>query len=216
MPPATVPPPNSIDLSTPPPSDARVVSSRVATNGSPFFDVTLGGLFLEERFSDPIVVGIQGGAYLGDIVRLSLRAEMPSSEATDQASVHYDYQSSYSLVKVNSEPARFVFGGTLGVTVVNSQSFAFSPGVMALRSDVSDYGTVVGVSLPFEWITSRGRRFGLEVDLGRAFGGTAPVSCASTTGFCPTNDLGDRDRNAGRALGLRFSIGYGIGFNRVR
>lgn len=216
QPPPPAAAPANIDLSTPPPSDVRVVSTRVVTNGSPFFDVTLGGLFLEERFGDPLVVGVQGGAYFGDLVRLSLRAEMPSSEATDQASSRYDYQSSYTLVNVKSEPARFVFGGTLGLTVVNTQNFAFSPGVMALRSDVSDYGTVLGVSLPFEWITSRGLRFGLEVDLGRAFGGTTHVTCTSATGFCPTNDLGDQDRNAGRALGLRFSIGYGIGFSRVR
>ncbi|HET9929612.1 MAG TPA: hypothetical protein VFQ35_02945 [Polyangiaceae bacterium] len=192
-----------------------MISSRVVTNGSPFFDVTLGGLFLEQRFGDPLVVGIQGGAYFADIVRLSLRAEMPSSEATDQAGSSYDYQSSYTLQRVDADPARFIFGGTLGISVVNTQNFAFSPGVLVLRSDVADYGTVLGVSLPFEWITSRGLRFGLEVDLGRAFGGTTRIGCYSAGG-CPPSEVGDKDREAGRALGLRFSIGYGIGFTRAR
>lgn len=186
----------------------------LASHGSPFFDVTLSGAFYEERFSDPLVVGLQGGAFLGDIVRLSLRAEMPSSDANDQAKERSRYTSSYTLRSVDAEPARFLFGGTLGVAVVNTPNFAFSPGIMAVRTDVADYGTVVGASLPFEWITSRGLRFGLEVDLGRAFGGKTRAICE--TGFCPAEDLGEQDRTAGRALGLRFSIGYGIGYARRR
>ena len=41
-------------------------------------DATLNGTWLEDRFGDPFVFGVQGGAYLGDIVRLAIRLEMPT------------------------------------------------------------------------------------------------------------------------------------------
>jgi hypothetical protein len=196
----------------PPSKEPRIVRNGLATYGSPFFDVTLGGVFLEERFSDPLVIGLQGGVYLGDIVRLALRAEMPSSDARDEASG--TRSNTYSLYATDSESPKFLYGGSLGISLVNSSNFAFSPGIMLMRSDVGDYGTVLGASLPFEWVTSRGLRFGLEVSLGRAFGGTVHYECP--LGGCPAEALEDTDRKAGRALGLRFAIGYGIGYTRPR
>jgi hypothetical protein len=109
-----------------------------------------------------------------------------------------------------------LYGGALGVVATNSENFVFAPGVVFLRSDVSDYGSMLGVSMPFEWVTSRGMRFGLELDLGRAFGGTVhnqtctfdPATQANT---CAMND---GDRKAGRAFAVRFQMGFG--FNRPR
>lgn len=174
--------------------------------------MTIGGAFIEERFSDPLIIGLQGGLYLGDIVRLALRAEMPSTDARDQASTHYTSTGSYMVYTANSESPKLLYGGSLGVSLVNTENFVFSPGISLLRTDVSDYGTVIGASLPFEWVTSRGLRFGLDVTLGRGFGGTVRYACQS--GSCPSETLTPTDRNAGRALGLRFSIGYGIGYTR--
>ena len=105
-----------------------------------------------------------------------------------------------------------LYGATLGAVATSSENFVFAPGLVFVRSDVSDYGTMLGVSMPFEWVTSRGMRFGLELDLGRAFGGTVHnQTCVNDFTACTTTDS---DRNAGRAFALRFNMGFG--FNRPR
>lgn len=221
-PPAPPPPASRVDLSTPALDaetrafEQRALHANIATRGSPFFDASVGGLFLEERFGDPLIIGLQGGLFLGNIVRAALRLEMPSTEARDQASNRYVElgTSGSSVYNADSASPKLLYAGALGIVAVNAPNFAFSPGLMLLRSDVSDYGTVIGVSLPFEWITSRGLRFSLEANLGRAFGGKVRHACynASSNTSCPPSELAPSDRDAGRAIGLRFAIGYGFGY----
>lgn len=180
-------------------------------------DATLNGTWLEDRFGDPFVFGVQGGAYLGEVVRLTIRLEMPTANAQDDYS-NYDSVPTPSIpgggysYPRDSDPPTLLYGATLGAVATSSENFVFAPGVVFVRSDVSDYGSMLGVSMPFEWVTSRGMRFGLELDLGRSFGGTVHnQSCAND--FTPCT-ITDTSRGAGRAFALRFQMGFG--FNRPR
>jgi hypothetical protein len=181
-----------------------VAGPSAAVAGSPFLDATLGGLFLDERYSDPIVFGLQAGAYLGEAVRLMGRVEMPSTEAKDNAS--YPPNLTGNAFPQQSPSPALLYGGALGLVAIGGQNFVFSPGLTFLRANVSDYGTFLGVTLPFEWVTTRALRFGFAVDVGRAFGGTVHNGCGG--GACATVDT---DRQAGRGIALRFSMGYGFG-----
>lgn len=179
-------------------------------------DATLNGTWLEDRFGDPFVFGVQGGAYLGEIVRLTIRLEMPTENSRDEYGYGNDPapqvpNGSFSN-PLRSKPPTLLYGATLGAVATSSENFVFAPGLVFVRSDVSDYGNMLGVSMPFEWVTSRGMRFGLELDLGRAFGGKVNNQiCTNNFTACTT---AESDRGAGRAFALRFSMGFG--FNRPR
>jgi hypothetical protein len=182
-------------------------------------DATLTGTWLEDRYGDPFVFGVQGGAYLGEIVRLAVRLEMPTENARDDYS-SYDESTPVPTGGGNtftnnrsSKAPTLLYGAALGVVATSSQNFVFAPGLVFVRSDVSDYGSMLGISMPFEWVTSYGMRFGLELDLGRAFGGKVhPETC--TTGFPSVCATSDADRPAGRAFALRFQMGFGFNHSR--
>ena len=189
-------------------------------------DATLNGTWLEDRFGDPLVFGVQGGGYLGSSVRLAIRLEMPTKNARDE----YEDDSVpptglgptptpptfTSSSPRDSAPPTLFYGGTLGLIATRGENFVFAPGLLFMRSDVSDYGSVVGISMPFEWITARGMRFGLELDLGRAFGGTVRTqTCTSnTTSGAQSCTESEMDRPAGRAFALRFQMGFGLARQR--
>jgi hypothetical protein len=180
-------------------------------------DATLAGLWLEQRFGDPIVFGLQGGAYFGGAVRVALRLEMPSKSATDSFGYDYDSPSvSTNYFHRNSTAASLLYGASLGVVAASGEGFVFAPGVVFQRADVEDYGTMLGIAVPFEWVTRRGLRFGMEVDLGRAFGGTVRYTCTQFNGpsDCSAGPTFNGDRGAGRAFALRFQMGFG--FNHPR
>jgi hypothetical protein len=180
-------------------------------------DVTLNGTWLEDRYGDPFVVGVQGGAYLGEVVRVAIRLEMPTENARDEYS-SYDSGGQASAgggftftSPLRSKAPTLLYGAALGVVATSSENFVFAPGLVFMRSDVSDYGSMLGISMPFEWVTSHGMRFGLELDLGRAFGGTVHNQTCPSVGGCTTSDA---DRPPGRAFALRFQMGFG--FNHAR
>jgi hypothetical protein len=199
------------------PAEVRVVDTRAAVKRSPFLDATLAGMWNEQRFGDPIVFGIQGGLYIAEMVRVVLRFEMPSKNATDEFSYDNDTDDpGTNYWPTDSTAATLLYGGAIGFVAASSDGFVFAPGIVFQRSDVADYGSMLGVAIPFEWVTSRGLRFGLEVDLGRAFGGTVHYTCNTFQGDtvgCPTPTF-DGDRGAGRAFAIRFQMGFG--FNRSR
>lgn len=176
-----------------------------AVQSSPFLGATVSLISLEDRFTDPLVLGISFGGYIGRAVRLVARIEMPSTEDTDNY-----YDSTYSgYTPVEDEPPTLIYGGSLGIVAAHSQSLVFAPGVLFLRSDVSEYGNMVGVSIPFDWTTNRGLRFGLEVGFGRSFGGTSKQRCT----YAPSCEYGNEttsDREAARAFALRFELGFGF------
>ncbi len=176
-----------------------------AVRSSPFLGATVSLISLEDRFTDPFVLGISLGGYIARAVRLVARIEMPS---TDDTGNYYD--PTYSgYTSVEQDPPTLIYGGSLGIIAAHSQSLVFAPGVMFLRSDVSEYGNMLGVSIPFDWTTNRGLRFGLEVGFGRSFGGTSRQRCS----YPPSCEAGDEitsDREAARAFALRFELGFGF------
>ena len=184
-------------------------------------DATLNGTWLEDRYGDPFVFGVQGGAYLGEIVRVAVRLEMPTENARDEYS-NWDSSSptpggggSTFTSPRRSKAPTLLYGAALGVVATSSENFVFAPGLVFVRSDVSDYGSMLGISMPFEWVTSHGMRFGLELDLGRAFGGTVHNETCTSDGIVnPVCTTSDADRPPGRAFALRFQMGFG--FNRAR
>jgi hypothetical protein len=142
---------------------------------------------------------------------------MPSKNSTDAFSYDYDDSAASSnYFQRPSKAASLLYGATLGFVLASGEGFVFAPGVVFQRSDVEDYGSMLGIAMPFEWVTRRGLRFGLEVDLGRAFGGTVHYTCQQlgVPGACSAGPTFDGDRGAGRAFALRFQMGFG--FNHPR
>lgn len=183
-----------------------------AVRSSPFLDATISLVSMENRFIDPLVFGIAFGAYLGRMVRVVGRLEMPST-TDDSESFDYDedYPSGYGAVSPGA--VTLIYGGSVGIVAAHSTAFVFSPGILFLRTDVAEYGNVLGISIPFEWTTTKGLRFGFEAGLGRAFGGTQRLTCAYATSCAEGGEI-ERDRDDARALVLRFELGFG--FNHPR
>ena len=152
----------------------------------------------------PVVRGLDGDRVL--ILQDGQRMGDLSSQSGDHGvSIN---PAAAQRIEVVRGPATLLYGATLGAIATSSENFVFAPGLVFVRSDVSDYGSMLGISMPFEWVTARGMRFGLELDLGRSFGGTVRNrTCVSQV--CTE---GEMDRPAGRAFALRFQMGFG--FNR--
>jgi hypothetical protein len=174
-------------------------------------DLLAAGYDFEQRFSNLTTFGVQVGGYFFRRVRLVGRIMLPIEKLGDRASTE-STQFSLGYQQVRSERPTFLYGGALGIVAANNHNFVFSPGLAFVRTDVSDYGTFVGLSLPFEWVTESGLRVGTEVNVGRAFGGVIRLNCFST-GVNPVCDS-DRtaDRRAGTGIFFDFQIGWG--FNR--
>ncbi|HWZ89458.1 MAG TPA: hypothetical protein VNW92_11430, partial [Polyangiaceae bacterium] len=171
-----------------PPPTARVKErfpENAAVSSSPFVDVLVSSVSWQYRVSQFLNVGLQAGVYAAGRLRLTANVILPTSELTDQyyASA-YDYSSNGSAYYYgqSSKAASLFYGASAGIVAVGTPSFVMAPGVAFSRTDVSDYGTSFGVSLPFEWVTATGLRLGLELDLGRAFGGSAHLQCTSNNG----------------------------------
>jgi len=187
-----------------PPNDA-------AARTSPWFDLTVATFAWGDRIDQFMNVGVQVGGYIAKRVRISGRAFLPTEDANDEypASGILDGD---SYAYVDSDPARFLYGANLGVIAASTRSFVLSPGLMFLRSDVADYGTMVGIALPFEWVTATGLRVGFEFDVGRAFGGEVRQQCfpTSITGTCTEGSTRTIAREPGTAFLLDFQIGWGF------
>jgi hypothetical protein len=193
-----------------------------AVDSSPFIDATMSLVSLEDRFTDPFVFGIAFGGYLARRVRLVARLEMPSTD--EGADDEFDYSQAPGTYSVSRRKSvNLIYGGALGIVAAYSQAFVFSPGFTFLRTDVGDLGNMVGVVIPFEWTTNRGLRFGFEVGFGRAFGGSRHFVCTPvvqpgtpTGSSCEGNSTTTEDREAGRALSLRFELGFGFNHPQPR
>ena len=190
----------------PPPPPKPRYPADAAASSTPFLDLVLVGAPWENRFSQFLNVGVQGGAFLGGRLRLTARLALPTETLNDE---YYD-GSSYPLRPVDSKSASFLYGASAGIVAVSTQSFVMSPGVAFGRSDVSDYGSMLALSMPFDWVMPTGMRVGLEADFGRAFGGRfGSIDCPS--GSCAgSSNLQIRDRPAGTAFWLQFNMGFGF------
>ncbi|MEI9950083.1 MAG: hypothetical protein WDO74_14205 [Pseudomonadota bacterium] len=171
-----------------------------AVSSSPFFDAIVVAADWQHRVSEAVSLGAQAGVYIAGRVRLTAKIAFPTESVGDQ---QLDFE---SATKVPS----FFYAFSVGFAAVRTPTFVMSPGLMLARTDVSDYGTMVGVDLPLDWVMKSGLRLGLEGGLGRAFGGRSAVSCA-TPGATDCNQRPRfEDRDAGLALWLQFQIGFGF------
>src|SRR5688572_25452233 len=177
-PPAPVPA-YPVEDSRPPAATRYPSDSAVRT--SPWFDLTVGSFVWDNRIDQFMNIGVQVGAYIAKRVRVAGRAYLPTEDAPDRYDGFSDdpfgVLDGDGFVYVASDPARFLYGADIGIIAANTATFVLSPGLMFMRSDVSDYGTMIGLSLPFEWVTSTGLRVGFEFDVGRAFGGSIRREC---------------------------------------
>lgn len=187
-----------------------------ATQTSPFLDLLVAGIAQDKRFDHLFNVGMQTGAYLGGRVRVAARFIMLTSEPEDDlahsSSSFGDDDLPDGFAALASDAPIIVYGGSLGFSVVARRSFAFSPGVIVSRTDKSDYGTFLGMSAPFEWVTDDGARFGFEVGFGRGFGGEVRGRCESFGTVTPCDPGEERkfDRPSGGAFYAHFQFGWGF------
>jgi len=208
------PPPLPYGYYYPPPLPPPLAKPRfpddAAVTTSPFLDAVVGGVSWENRISQPLNVGAQAGVYLGGLVRLVARAAVPASDSTDQPGFDSSFDSSGYQRRTSDTPA-LLYGASAGVVVHSTPYFALAPGLAFARTDVSDFGTMVAASAPFDWVMPSGLRMGFEVQLGQAFGGRYRYACQDTSGsLCGGPPQITRDRPSGTAFFMQFQIGFGF------
>lgn len=182
-----------------------------AARASPYVDFLFAGYELRERFADPYSLGAQLGVYLFKRVRLAGRLVFPLHHLADK---HSESSAVNYQVKESDSP-HVLYGASAGVVVVSTVNFVLSPGVLLVRSDNSDYGTVVGLSLPLEWVTRGHFRFGTEIGVGSALGGSRREECINVGVIpapCNPGDSRELDRSAGLALYAQFQVGWAFSY----
>jgi hypothetical protein len=149
-----------------------------------------------------------------DRIRLGARLQAPIDEPRDDfGSDGRVLSNDGSFQPIDSEAPVVVYGGSVGVALIDLPGFVMSPGIYVLRSDVADYGTMLGFALPFEWVTRRGMRVGFDFGIVRSFGGEVQQQCTSfsPTGAPATCDPGEVrafDREGGNGFFANFLIGW--------
>jgi hypothetical protein len=200
----------------PEPDRPKVAKKRypedAAAQTSPFFDALAGGTTWDERYSNFLAVGAQVGGYLGGWVRVAPKALLFASEPEDDNTSNFDGSfGGNGFSPDSSEPASFLYGASLGVALVRGTNFVMAPGVLFLRTDQGDYGSFLGLELPFEWVTDSGARFGFVVSVGRAFGGEFQATCFDGSTQCDPGEQRLFDREGGAGFYSHFQIGWGMG-----
>ena len=190
--------------------------SNAAVSSSPFVDALASSVSWQYRVSQALNVGLQAGMYAAGRIRLTVKATLPTTALNDDYYGFYDSNPNGTAYyyREPSKTASLFYGASVGVVAVSSANFVMAPGVAFSRTDVSDYGSSLGVSLPFEWVTANGLRMGVVLDFGRAFGGSAHVRCMPNGGAsnatCATTPTLSQDRPAGTSVALQFQLGFGF------
>lgn len=165
---------------------------------------------MERRASNFLNLGVQIGGYFLERVRLSARLVAPLQEVEDDRYA-VDFLDTSRARAMPSPSLAVLYGASVGIVLGHTSSFVFAPGLLAMRSDVSDYGTMASLSLPFEWTTARHLRIGFELAVGQAVGGSQPVLCAPPPGASAAPCRSENDRRAGTAVLLQFYLGWSLG-----
>lgn len=117
-----------------------------------------GAFHLRERVSSPIAFGGEFGGFAFDRLRGSVRALVPVSDVTDQAT--------------DADASIWLWGISLGVAADRQSGFVLSPSLQYLAMVGGDYGHTLGVHVPFEWLGDSGFRIGFDFAMLYGFGGT--------------------------------------------
>jgi len=186
----------------------------LGVGASPWVDFTFTNFWLDERVRSYLNFGAQLGAYVGGRVRLSVRLVAPVEQVED-ARTDADYYrggvgTSDTYIDVPSRAMSVLYGATVGIVVANSRSFVFAPGVSLVRTDVSDYGSAFALSMPFEWTTRRHMRWGFELAVGHAFGGSVDRVCQRATTTLTYCGKDEDQRPGGTTILLQFQMGWAL------
>lgn len=180
---------------------------------SPWVDFTLTSFFMGERVSNFLNLGVQFGGYVVDRMRLSARLVVPLEQVDDDYSVYNGISPQVAgggfFQPVDSPNMSVLYSGSVGIILSNTKTFVFAPGVLVQRTDVNDYGTSIGLQLPFEWTTQRHLRVGFELSIGHAFGGTVTRSCyVSSSVSCGQDEI---DRPGATTILVQYGMGWSLG-----
>lgn len=194
-----------------PPSPRPTYPEDAAGQTTPYLDLLMAGVAVDKRYDSILTVGVQGGVYLASRVRVVARVLMFTTEPED------DLQNDYfgegvlptGCEAVGSDPPALLFGGAIGVAPVVRRNFVFAPGIGFHTTNVGDYGSLVTLAMPFEWVTDEGTRFGFEIDVGRAFGGRVTGRCFGGSS-CSAGEEQEFDRPAAPAFFAAFQLGWGF------
>ena len=200
-------PPGAYEPAPPPPKldPLAGLPANAAVKASPFIDIALGSYAWSERFEVPLSIGANVGGYLGDLVRVVANVSAPLESQTDQERTLV----TGGFIDVTPRP-KILFGASVGVAAMARRGFVLAPGLTLQRTGFSEYGTLIGASVPLEWVTRIGLRIAVEGSLGVVVGGNKRWECHSECQTPP--DASDGDRKSGLGGGLRFSFGYGFGY----
>ena len=170
-------------------------------SASPFVDASIGPLILEERFYSVFAVGLVAGHYIAGRARIAITG---ATFATDPERSHLsDWREG------TTELPSFVYGASLGFAMSQGPTFVLAPGLVVLRSDIGDYGTMVGLQVPLEWVRENGMRLGFTVGAGRSFGGVATGDACDWNGLSQVCREETQDRPSAGAFFINFNFGFG-------
>ena len=192
-----------------------VMPDRAAAKHSPFINAAAGGITISKHFDSSAYLGAEFGAFFDDRIRVSARALFPFGVAQGAP----ESLSNSEFRPIHSAKPALIYGGGAGIALYSGQSFLLSLQANYQRTDVGDFGHMLALALPFEWMTNTGLRVGFEAGVLRAFGGQVFGECGpSPFVFDSTNsqenltcDIGEVrafDREPGNGLWVHFALGY--------
>jgi hypothetical protein len=181
--------------------------------------MVIGGQNFSKRFESYFNVGLKLGVFVAGRVRIAGRMVMFPADPDDDFNSDTDYGQvlAQGFYAQPSEPPSFLVGGSLGFALVRTANFVLSPGPVLLANDQADeYGSFVGLGIPFDWVTDSGMRVGFEVTIGRSFGGRVLAVCqnfsspGSPTDPCSGGEQRLFDREGGAGFYSHFHLGWGF------
>ena len=165
-----------------------------AVRASPFIQMSTGSFHLRERISSAIAFGGEVGLFAWERLRASARAVVPITRVHDEISKPSDMP----------DASAWLWGFSVGAAANRQDGFAMSPSVQFLHISGGDFGSTLGLQVPFEWLTQGGFRVGFDFSLLYGFGGHYRRSDCAQVAPCPTEH--DRPNSAG--FFANFLIGH--------
>jgi hypothetical protein len=196
-------------------AEANALPASGVLQASPWVDFTLTSFWMNERVGNFLNLGVQVGGYFFDRLRLSARLVTPLDRVDDDHSTHRAFIPSENglgtFQAVKSADVSVLYTGSIGIILASTNTFVLAPGVLVQRTDVNDYGTSIGVELPFEWTTKRHLRIGFALAVGHGFGGDVLLVC--NTNSAPLMSCGRREvsRPSGTTFLLQYNMGWALG-----
>lgn len=179
---------------------------------TPFINFMAGSMSAGGRFDSGLYVGTELGGFWRGRLRASLRAALPFG-----VSQPYGEQlANREFWALRSSKPALLWGPSVGVVIYSGRGFTLSVTGNFTRTDVGAYGNLLGVALPFEWVTRRGLRVGFEPGVMRGIGGEVQGRCeGSDFGFnsspsnpdCDQGEIRAFNRESGGGVWAHFFLG---------